>query len=348
MTGMVGLFAGNALYHAGFGFTVAWRRFITDRAGAGLRAQIILLGAASIVFFPLLALGEVFGGPISGFVFPIGWALGLGAFLFGIGMQLGGGCGSGTLFAVGGGSARMIVTLVFFIIGSTFATAWSDTWLAWPALAPISIVAQFGAPRGIVAMLTLLALLYLAVAGAERRRYGQLASIRAPETRWISGPWSLLAGALALAFVNIAMLLVNGWPWAITSAFALWGSKIAFLAGWSPADWAYWKGQEAILAAPVFADPTSIADFGIILGAMFAAIVAGRFRPAWDVSPRPLVAAIIGGLLLGIGARLGTGCNIGAFFSGTVSGSLHGWAWLVCAFAGSALGVRLRALFHLD
>jgi uncharacterized protein len=53
-------------------------------------------------------------------------------------------------------------------------------------------------------------------------------------------------------------------------------------------------------------------------------------------------------LLLGVGARLGTGCNIGAFFSGTVSGSLHGWVWLVAAFAGNIVGVKLRPLFRLD
>ena len=37
--------------------------------------------------------------------------------MFGIGMQLGGGCGSGTLFTVGGGSSRMAVTLAAFIAG---------------------------------------------------------------------------------------------------------------------------------------------------------------------------------------------------------------------------------------
>ena len=41
------------------------------------------------------------------------------------------------------------------------------------------------------------------------------------------------------------------------------------------------------------------------------------------------------------------GCNIGAYFSGILSGSLHAWLWLPAAFAGSALGVRLRPLFGL-
>ncbi|WP_323156290.1 YeeE/YedE thiosulfate transporter family protein, partial [Pseudomonas oryzihabitans] len=60
---------------------------------------------------------------------------------------------------------------------------------------------------------------------------------------------------------------------------------------------------------------------------------------------RSLIAAVLGGLLLGYGARLAYGCNIGAYFSGIASGSLHGWLWLVAAFAGNSLGVRLRPFF---
>lgn len=344
----IGLFAGIALYHASFGFTAAWRRFILERRSAGLRAQIVLLAMTSVVFFPLIAGGQAFGHPVGGFVFSIGWALLLGAFLFGVGMQLGGGCGSGTLFTVGGGSLRMVVTLAFFILGSTLATAWSETWLAWPSLPPVSIITKLGPVAALGVMLAGLALLMLAAAKAERARHGTLQGIFRPASQWMTGPWSLVAGAAALALVNIAVLLVQGWPWGITSAFALWGSKIAAFAGFVPSSWAYWKGQEAVLTDPLLADPVSVTNFGIILGAMLASILAGKFRPSLAIPLRSLAAAILGGLLLGIGARLGTGCNIGAFFSGTVSGSLHGWVWLVFAFAGNAIGVRLRPLFRLD
>ncbi|WP_428672793.1 YeeE/YedE thiosulfate transporter family protein, partial [Roseibium sp.] len=44
----------------------------------------------------------------------------------------------------------------------------------------------------------------------------------------------------------------------------------------------------------------------------------------------------------GYGARLAYGCNIGAYLGGLVSGSLHGWLWLVFGFLGSLLGTRLR------
>lgn len=344
----VGLFAGLALYHASFGFTAAWRRFILERRSVGLRAQIIMLGLASLMFFPALAAGHVFGQPVSGFVFPVGLALVTGAFLFGIGMQIGGGCGSGTLFTIGGGSVRMVVTLAFFIIGSTFASATAETWFQWPKFGAVSMVAELGWLPALLGMLAGLALLFFAVAKAEKARHGALASLTAPQTQWLSGPWAIVAGAVALALVNMATLIFSGWPWGITSAFALWGAKISALFGAHPATWAFFSGQEAMLTQSVFTDVTSVMDFGIILGAMMAAMLAGKFKPGFAIPARSLAAAIIGGLLLGIGARLGTGCNIGAFFSGTVSGSLHGWVWLVFAFLGNMLGVRLRPLFHLD
>lgn len=58
---------------------------------------------------------------------------------------------------------------------------------------------------------------------------------------------------------------------------------------------------------------------------MTATALAGRYAPVWRVPLRSLVAAVVGGLLLGYGARLAYGCNTGAYFSGIVSGSLRGW-----------------------
>ena len=55
---------------------------------------------------------------MSGALAPIGASVIAGVFIFGVGMQLGGDCGSGTLFTVGGGSTCMTVTLIGFIAGS--------------------------------------------------------------------------------------------------------------------------------------------------------------------------------------------------------------------------------------
>jgi len=89
---LVGGVIGLLLYHASFGFTSSWRVFIADRRGTGLRAQMLMLAAACLLFFPVLASGTpIFTDSIRGNVDPLGLSVAAGAFLFGVGMQLGGG-----------------------------------------------------------------------------------------------------------------------------------------------------------------------------------------------------------------------------------------------------------------
>jgi len=61
-----------------------------------------------------------------------------------------------------------------------------------------------------------------------------------------------------------------------------------------------------------------------------------------------MLTAVVGGVLLGYGARLAFGCNIGGLLAGIASGSLHGWLWLAAGFTGTVLGVRLRTLLGVD
>ncbi|WP_420134583.1 YeeE/YedE thiosulfate transporter family protein, partial [Rhodopseudomonas sp.] len=79
---------GLVLYHALFGFTSAWRVFIADGRGAGLRAQMLMLAVAVVLFFPALGHGSVFGQAVRGEYGAVGVSVLVGAFLFGIGMQL--------------------------------------------------------------------------------------------------------------------------------------------------------------------------------------------------------------------------------------------------------------------
>jgi uncharacterized membrane protein YedE/YeeE len=346
---VVGAFAGVVLYHAAFGFTSSWRVFISDRRGGGLRAQMLMLAVTCAVFFPLLAAGSAFGQPLRGSVSPAGVSVLAGAFIFGIGMQLGGGCASGTLYTAGGGNTRMMITLLFFIVGSLIGTAHVGWWTALPSLPASSLVTLTGQWwTGLAISLCVFAAIAHLTRVVERRTHGRLVDEPA-RGGWLRGPWPLVAGAIGLAAVNIATLLIGGRSWGVTSAFALWGAKAASALGVDVASWPYWTAaaQATALKQSVLVDVTSVMDFGIILGALLAAILARRFAPTWQVSMPSLAAAVIGGLFLGYGARLAYGCNIGAYFSGIASGSLHGWLWLVAAFAGNVAGTRLRPMFDL-
>ena len=350
---VVGALLGITLYHAAFGFTSAWRVFIADGRGDGLRAQMLMLAVGVALFFPALSAGSLFGTPVAGLVSPAGTSVIFGAFIFGIGMQLGGGCASGTLYTVGGGSTRMLITLAAFIVGSVIGTAHMPFWTSLPQLKPISLVTSLG----LVPALALNWIVFALIAGitvfVEKRRHGKLVATPLRPTQaspWLHGPWPLVAGAVALVVLNFATLALSGKPWGVTSAFALWGAKAASVVGIDTASWAYWstKANAAALAAPLRQDKTSVMDIGIVLGAMLAAALAGRYAPVWRIPLRSIIAAVVGGLLLGYGARLAYGCNIGAYFSGIVSGSLHGWLWLVCAFLGNVVGTRLRPWFGLE
>ena len=88
---LIGLGLGVALYHAAFGFTGAYRQVIVEGDISGVTAQLVMLAAATVLFAPILAQGEAFGHGAGGAVAPVGISMALGAFVFGMGMQLGSG-----------------------------------------------------------------------------------------------------------------------------------------------------------------------------------------------------------------------------------------------------------------
>ncbi|RKG31070.1 YeeE/YedE family protein [Acinetobacter tianfuensis] len=348
---LIGGALGMTLYHASFGFTSSWRVFIKERRGRGLRAQMIMLALAVLLFFPALGAGELFGSPVKGLVSPVSTSVVIGAFIFGIGMQLGGGCASGTLYTAGGGSSRMLITLVFFCLGSLIATSHLDWWFNLPHLAPISIVTSLGVIPALILNFVLFATIALATIYFEKKRHGSLeaepASTAHGWKRFLRGPWPLIWGGIILSLLNFATLALAGRPWGVTSALAVWAAKTASFAGIDVASWDYWQNpaNAKALSESLWFDITSMMNFGIMLGALLAASLAGKFAPNLNIPMRSVIAAVVGGLMLGYGARLAYGCNIGAYFSGIASGSLHGWLWLIFAFIGNSIGVKLRPIF---
>lgn len=342
---------GFALLHAAFGFTAAFRDFLTAGRGEGLRAQMLMLAVATALFFPALAAGSVFGQPVNGILFPVGTAVVAGAFLFGIGMQVAGACASSTLFAAGTGSARMLVVVLFFVVGSVLGAAHLPAWQGLPRMETVSLIGSLGWIGALALSLGVFATVYAGSLWLERRRHGTVSArpvAAQPVLRTlVRGPWPLWWGAVALAVLNFATLLVSGRPWGITDAFTLWGSQALLPVHPDLVFWDYWADARAAAAleASPFKDQSTVMNIGLVAGAMLAAGLSGKFSPTLRIGPAALLAAMVGGLLLGYGARIGTGCNISAYFGGIASGSLHGWVWIPAALAGNWVGLKARALF---
>ena len=328
----LGLGFGIVLEGLRFGFAGPWRALILRREPAGVLAQLIAIGLVAIVAIPLVSSGD---GEITGAHAPVGWAMAGAAFVFGLAMQVVLGCGSGTLVNAGSGNPVGLLALPFFAIGS-FAGSWHVLW--WTDLGALPPVV-LGGTTGLLVTLGLLA----AVAAV-------LLVVAAPGTRRIPRRLWIAAGIVAL--LAIGNLVVAGQPWGVVYGLGLWAAKGAAVLGADLSQSAFWSapGNVVRLNESIFTDVTSLTNIGIIAGAFLVA--AWRAGGLSDRLPRlPLrawTAVIVAGLLLGYSSRLAFGCNVGAFFSGISTGSLHGWVWFAAAFAGSILGVRLRPLLGLE
>lgn len=341
---------GLSLYKASFGFSAGYRALLREGVGTQVRAQILLLALLVTLFTPVLAQGLVFGQPVRGFIFPIGAELVAGAFLFGVGMQIAGGCASGTLYTVGGGSVRMLIVLAALVAGATGAAVTYPLWSGGPQWPAVSIAASVGPAAALILQLAFLAGLWAVVRAIERRSgrsrdnlFGVFPSMK--------GAMSVGWGAIALAALAFATLILSGRPWGLTQAFAVWGSRAVERIGFDdPYFWEFWEVPTRVeaLSRPFWFDVFSVMNVGIIFGALLACGLAGRFKPDWRVGFGGFASALIGGLLLGFGGILASGCNIAAFVSGVASGSLHGWVWIAAALPGMMVGIWLRPLFGLD
>lgn len=325
---IVGIGFGAILAGVSFGFTTGWRAWIRDRDPTGFLAQLLAIGLAMLVSIPLIAANQELTGAIA----PLSVSLIIGAFVFGAAMQIADGCGSGTLYKAGLGNGFSLAVLPGFIAGSFIGAAHLDRWLALGSLPPVSLPEHLGVGIALVVQL-----LVLGALGAwlwrKRKRI---------DTRWQGR--GIYVAAVLMAMFAVLNLIIAGQPWGIVYGLGLWGAKIATWFGADLAANAYWgnEAHQVRLESSLLTDVTSVTNLGLLIGALIAANFRGRARPATSASAKQWLVALVTGLVLGYSARLAFGCNVGAYFSGISTGSLHGWVWFVAAFAGSFVGIPLR------
>jgi hypothetical protein len=326
---VIGIGLGAVLAGVSFGFTTGWRAWIRDRDPTGFFAQFVAIGLAMAVSIPLIASHEELGGAIA----PLSVSLLIGAFVFGAAMQVADGCGSGTLYKAGLGNGFSLAVLPGFVFGSFLGAAHLDTWLALGSLPPVSLPEKLGALPALLLQLAAFGLLAL-----------YLWKKRGPrtDTRWKGR--AVYVGAIVMAAFAVLNLLVAGQPWGVVYGLGLWGAKVVSWLGVDLTANAFWgrEAQQAHIQSSLLADVTSITNLGLLVGALLAANVRGTACPQTRANPTQWIAAVVAGLLLGYSSRLAFGCNVGAYFSGISTGSVHGWVWFAMAFAGSMLGVRVR------
>ena len=261
-----------------FGYASAFRAWMTRGDGSGLAAGVLVAAVAALVIVPVSALAEAMAAMSRRSGRPVV----VGAALFGLGMQLGNGCASGTLYAAGGGSRRMWVVLPFFCAGGVLGSLVLPAALELPSLPPVGLGNVLGPWGGLAATLALAG--GLAALLLRRGPRPSRAQLRA----------AVAIGALAaLAF------LLSGQPWGVTIGADALGReggerpRRSILRG-APTGRGTGRGR----SWPARCSPrtSSLMDIGLILGATTRRFVArpvprsglaadarpGRQRPSGD------------------------------------------------------------------
>ena len=328
---LIGLGFGATLEGFRFGFAGPWRAMITKSDPAGIWAQLLAIGIVALFAMPLIGNHST---EITGAAAPIGYAMVLGAFVFGAAMQVVLGCGSGTLVNAGSGNIVALIALPFFALGS-FLGAFHLFWWTDLGVLPVKKLTGWGGVG-----ITLLMICFVA---------GVLWWKAALQFRRI--PKRLIFAALIVSALALSNLVVAGQPWGVVYGLGLWVAKGAHYSGIDLSGSVFLAAPASFerINASVLTDYTSLTNIGIILGAFLVAFWRGGLsQPIPRMQRKAWAWAAIAGLLMGYASRLAFGCNVGAFFSGISTGSLHGWVWFIAAFLGSYFGIFIRPRLGLE
>ncbi|MBI2821596.1 MAG: YeeE/YedE family protein [Acidobacteria bacterium] len=152
--------------------------------------------------------------------------------------------------------------------------------------------------------------------------------IREPFDAVFRRPLSVWSAALLLATLNI-LLFAYEKPWTASDGFRNWGDWFFQTAGLQP--------QSQIL--PPWLYSGSVLNLGLLAGALASALLSRQF--ALQIAPPgELGKGLTGGLLMGVGAMLAMGCNVGGFYSALSALSLSGITMMAGLTLGAYLGLR--------
>jgi uncharacterized membrane protein YedE/YeeE len=354
---MVGLGAGFVMHRSDFCVTAAFRDLFLFRDAFLLR-QMLLLVVVSMALFE--------SGRLAGLIeqqpFPLLGAPTLanlvGGFVFGIGMVLAGGCVVGSLYKLGAGSVAGGVALLGMLAGSAAYAEIHPQWSAF-ARATLLVPDKVTLPQwlGVSPGVLLWPLAALGAAWLVREfRGGRM--VRPAFARGHLAPWR---AALVLAFLGFVSYVVIGMPMGITTSYAKVGAwleslvapgHVAGLPYFSlvPLDYTPPFSDRAIQGGPgPQLDAIAAIQFpligGIILGAFVSAWRVGEWRPSWRLPARQFASAALGGILLGLAARLAPSCNVWHLWGGVPILAMQSLLFTVGLLPGAWVGARLLTRF---
>lgn len=377
-----GAILGYALTRSRYGFAGGIKRIYMRGEGSLTKALLILLAVTAIVFFGIQMKAVLDGGvpsylaqngdkviPGTQNVYFISLATIVGGIIFGIGMMLAGGCGSGTLADFGEGSGRALIAFIFFVIGSGpgyYALKVFQKTPLGKMGGRVYLPHIFGHWGALFLTLAVLLGLYMITVWYENKRKkegtyldpkGDYEDFERPleiedkqEKKFFSYAtyhklfverWSFKTGSFVIALGAIFVMVTTGKAWGISTP--LLSLHVKLFKGFINFDPEIFGKFIEIADKGLLNDGGTIRNIGLFFGCTIAFLLANRFKLDFNFSFKDSLYFALGGFMLGFGARFGEGCNVGAMYSSITNFSLSGWVFLIAMSFGGYLGLKLFA-----
>jgi hypothetical protein len=376
-----GVVLGYILTRSRFGFAGGIKRIYMRGEGSLSKALLVLILVTSFIIMGIQWKAAAGGAvpeylaadgqsiiPGTANVYFTNLATIVGGFIFGVGMMLAGGCGSGTLADFGEGSGRALIAFIFFVVGAApgqYTREVFDKTVLGKIGYQLHLPQMFGYFGAFLITVILLAVIYWIVVHYENMRKqegtymdpkGDYEDFELPldnrdkdsffsyQTyhKLFVERWSFTVGALALALGAVFVLVTTDKNWGVSTALVTWNVALFQSLGFEfPVE--YFQSHIDKVNAGLLSDGGTILNIGLFLGSMLSFLLANRFSFNFDFSKKDAFYFGLGGLMLGFGSRLGLGCNIGAMYASISSFSFSGWIFLIAMTLGGIVGMKAFA-----
>jgi uncharacterized membrane protein YedE/YeeE len=300
---LVGILFGVVLQRSRLCFNSAFRDIKLTKDNYLLKMALVAILVETIGFQAAAQFGWIKLSPLA-FV-PLADIV--GGFLFGMGMVLAGGCASGITYRIGEGYVTALVAAVFYGVSAAAVRGgplnFVNKWFGKPITTTNNPGGVYTATNGainptianwlninpwIVAIIFAVILLAIVVFTKTTER-----KVTGLDWKW---------GGIAVGIVGIiAYLSQKTYALGITGGWInLFRTTTANLDPTKPVPY-NWLGMEIV---------------GIIVGAFIAALVSKEFKMRLPKDPKTFLKVALGGILMGFGAGVAGGCNIGHVLSG--------------------------------
>jgi len=159
--------------------------------------------------------------------------------------------------------------------------------------------------------------------------------------------WSPYAVGIGIGILSWLSFLISGKPIATSTTFARAGGMIEnFVTGGKAAQRSYYKKIKLLINWQL------MLVVGVVLGSFLSAIISGDFQVGvwvpslWasafgDSAVLRILVAMVGGIILGFGARFGDGCTSGHGISGTLQLAVSSWVSAIFFFIGGIITAHI-------